>query len=399
MTRRQAALVCAAAFTGFSAENKTTKKQLVRALRVPDGGLQPQAAVDSRGRLHLLYYSGDPIHGDVFYVTSQNGGTNFSSPLRVNSQPGSAIAAGTIRGAQLALGKDGRVHASWNGSMQAAPPGPVNPDSGKPGSPMLYARLDPRGAAFEPQRNLMLHSFGLDGGGSVAADSLGNVYVAWHGIGLSQAKVPGKEGEARRQVWVARSTDGGATFAAEVPAWNQSTGACGCCGMKIHADPRGNLSALYRSATESVHRDIYLLRSSDRGRSFQGALLQKWEINACPMSSMDLISNSEETLAAWETGGQVYWTRFRGDGPPEQPIPAPGEGKGRKHPRFAVDTAGNVLLAWTEGTGWQKGGSLAWQIFDSGGRPAGETGRIPGLPAWSFAAPAYFPDRGFAIFY
>jgi DNA-binding beta-propeller fold protein YncE len=43
---------------------------------------------------------------------------------------------------------------------------------------MLYARLDDAGTAFEPQRNLIQVAAGLDGGGSVAADQAGNVYVA-----------------------------------------------------------------------------------------------------------------------------------------------------------------------------------------------------------------------------
>src|SRR5262245_50972766 len=44
-------------------------------------------------------------------------------------------------------------------------------------------------------------------------------------------------------------------------------GACGCCGMEIYPDRNGNISALYRSATESVHRDIYLLASKDKGKT------------------------------------------------------------------------------------------------------------------------------------
>ena len=41
--------------------------------------------------------------------------------------------------------------------------------------------LSDEGSAFEPQRNVMQFAEGLDGGGSVAADVQGNVYVAWHG--------------------------------------------------------------------------------------------------------------------------------------------------------------------------------------------------------------------------
>src|SRR5262249_8938066 len=36
--------------------------------RVPDGGLQPQVALAPDGTLHLLYFRGEPAHGDLFYV-------------------------------------------------------------------------------------------------------------------------------------------------------------------------------------------------------------------------------------------------------------------------------------------------------------------------------------------
>ena len=96
--------------------------------------------------------------------------------------------------------------------------------------------------------------------------------------------------------------------------------------MKIFADGKGDVFALYRSATESVHRDIYLLSSNDHGRSFQGKLLHKWNVNACPMSSMDLGENANTVVGAWETGGQVYWTRV-GGGRTGEPIAAPAREK------------------------------------------------------------------------
>jgi hypothetical protein len=57
--------------------------------------------------------------------------------------------------------------------------------------PMVFARLNDAGTEFEPERNLIHAAYGLDGGGAVAADTAGDVYVFWH------APTPGTEGERR----------------------------------------------------------------------------------------------------------------------------------------------------------------------------------------------------------
>ena len=89
-------------------------------LRTPDRGIQPQAVADAKGVLHLIYFKGKDSEGDLFYVRERAGPGTFLRPIRVNSQPGSAIAVGTIRGGQIALGKSGRVHVAWNGSGAAS---------------------------------------------------------------------------------------------------------------------------------------------------------------------------------------------------------------------------------------------------------------------------------------
>jgi hypothetical protein len=236
----------------------------VTLLKTPNGGIQPQA-ISAAGTLHLIYFKGDPAGGDLFYVRRAAGEKRSSEPIRVNSQPGSAIAVGTIRGGQIALGKGGRVHVAWNGSDKARPR-----SKGKYTSPMLYARLNDAGTAFEEQRNLMQATTTLDGGGTVAADSEGNVYIAWHGIKLGD-----ETGEINRKVWLARSTDEGKTFTEEAVINPQPTGVCACCSMRAFADSKGSLYVLYRSAGES--RDIHLLTSKDRGKSFQGVLVHAWD--------------------------------------------------------------------------------------------------------------------------
>jgi hypothetical protein len=259
---------------------------------------------------------------------------------------------------------------------------------------MLYTRLNDAGTAFEPERNLITKAVGLDGGGSVAADGEGNVYVSWH------APQPGTEGEGKRRVWVAHSVDDGKTFRREESAFGEPTGACGCCGMRAQADRSGNVYLFYRSARQAVHRDMYLLRSTDKGAHFAGGKVDEWEIGACPMSTCVLLPERASVLAAWETRGQVWFGKVNpSSGKVTSPIRAPGEGRDRKHPALAVNDRGETLLVWTEGMGWERGGSVAWQLFDRHGKPVGRPGRADGVPTWSLVAAFYHPEHGFTVVY
>lgn len=357
----------------------------VATVRVPDGGIQPQAVMDDKGTMHLIYFKGDAGNGDLFYTTSSDGGKAFSKAIQVNSGAGSAIATGNVRGAHLALGKNNRVHVAWMGSSKAEPKGPNKE------APMLYTRLNDSGSAFDPQRNVITSNYGLDGGGSVAADPKGNVYVTWHGGAMGK-------GEQYRRVWVARSTDDGKTFAPEFAAYKQDTGACGCCGMNAAADSSGHVYMLYRAAVEKVERGMVLLTSRD-GTNYDAQKLDEWKLNTCPMSTANFNSTKSETLIAWENNGQVYFGRIGADGKSSTPIAAPGDAKGRKHPTVAENAAGEILLAWTEGMGWQRGGKLHYQVFDKSGKPTATRGGQPGVPAWSLVSANATADGKFVVLY
>lgn len=358
----------------------------VNLIRAPNGGIQPQAVMDAGGALHLVYFAGEPGAGDIFYVRRERGKEDFSSPIRVNTQQGSAVAVGTIRGAHIAIGRNGRVHVSWNGSNKATPRGPEN------SAPMLYARMNDAKTAFEAQRNLMQVSHELDGGGTVAADNAGNVYVAWHGAG-------DQRGEEHRSVWLSRSMDEGRTFARETAAFAEKTGACGCCGMRAFVDGRGALHLLYRTATNMTERGTYLLISTDRGKSFRGTRLDNWHLTTCPMSSATMtVNNDKQTLAAWENNSQVYFGAIDSS-QKLAPVPAPAPTGKRKHPAVASNARGETILVWTEGMGWKKSGSLAWQVFDKNGKPLGEMGAAQGVPVWGLATVVAETNGGFTVIY
>jgi hypothetical protein len=347
------------------------------------------------------------------------------------------MAAGTIRGAQLAVGNNGRVHVVWDamgeGASAASPSGsthdssahdahhsppsdphdanhapggpthhapdathahsrPAHGSGGK--APLYYTRLNDAGTAFEPERNVITYAYGLDGGSSVAADPQGNVYVTWH------ASLPGADaenGEADRAVFIARSSDEGKTFQRETRAISTPTGACACCGMRAFADSNGDVFALYRAAWQMTNRDETLLISRDKGANFEVAYSHSWNVGTCPMSSASISEASGQILAAAETHGRIFFVRLDPKtGKVSLPVSPDNQAK---HPVIIGNTRGDTLLAWAEGTGWNKGGSLAWQLYDSQGKPLSAKGRAEDLPVWSLPTAFANPDGNFTIVY
>ena len=358
----------------------------VEVTRLPAGDLQPQVVAGADGVLHRVTFRGDPGAGDAWYARRTAASPEWSEPIQVNHQAGSLIATGTIRGPQLAVGPKGRVHVVWNGSSKATPRGP-----GKYDAPLLYARMTDDGRGFDAERDVIGSAYVLDGGSSVAADAEGRVFVIWHA---------GSTGEENRRVWMARSTDEGATFESEVAIDPNSDGACGCCGLKAGADARGTIYVLFRSARERKHRDMQLLMSRDHGQSFQVRPLGVWQVDACPMSSETFAESDREVAVAWETRGQIEFARInKQTGAVGMTQSAPGKSGERRLPALAYNNQGELLLTWTEGTGWNRGGSVAWQLYDAKGSAIGKSGKQGDLPVWSFATPCARPDGSFEILY
>ena len=98
-------------------------------------------------------------------------------------------------------------------------------------------------------------------------------------------------------------------------------------------------------------------------------------------------------------GGKLKRVALTGGPPVEVCDAASGHGGNRKDPALATNKDGQFILTWTEGTGWNKGGTVAWQVYDREGKPLGHPGRSEGLPAWSMPAAIAAPDGTFRVIY
>ena len=364
----------------FEERAATASGMPVAVVALPDGAIQPQAVVDTKDVVHLVFFSGKPSGGDLYYVKLSADGGRLSQPVRVNSIEGSALATGSVRGGQLSLGRNGIIHVAWHGSKPVVEGSDMD-------VPMWYTRSTD-GVRFEAQRSLSGISKGLDGG-SVAADRAGHVAVVWHAMGT-------EPGENHRTVYIAKSSDDGARFSAAAPATTAPVGACGCCGMRALFDRNGALHMLYRVATDEKRRDTaWLMIQGTTARP--PVRVHPWDIQTCPMTTYALAETTDGLVAAWETAQQIYSTSLNPTMGTIGTITAlPGTGV-RKHPTIAVNASGARLIAWTEGTAWNRGGTAAWRLTDRNGKEIGVSTNAGPVPVWGLVSAVALRDGSFMI--
>jgi len=351
----------------------------IRVERLPMGGRQPATATAPDGSQQVVFLTGEPKASDVQFQRREVGHPRFSEAVRVSEPNGLAIALGTIRGPQIAVGGDGVIHVAWNGGANA------RETNGS--TPLFHTRSTDGGRHFEPARNRMGDTRMLDGGAAVAADRDGTVAVVWHGFPAT-----GPAEERVRGVFAAVSTNAGSAFTAPIRLDGNPMGACGCCALAAAFRPTGELRVAFRSAATPMDRDLRLLEGRLEAAPWNSTLLEAWRIGLCPMSSLRVQPQADGGWMAWEAGDRVTFADAGGTVRFRSP-----KGVTARHPRVARNPAGDVLCVWTEDTGWARGGRIRWHRLDAHGLGMEDGGRDD-LAEWNFAAAVPDPD-GFTVLY
>jgi BNR repeat-like domain len=238
------------------------------AAAAADGQYNPYIASDNRGGFYLVYVERAKGASNVMLRHSSDG-VNFSAPVRVNNLDGDA----TVRNEnppKVAAAAQGRVYVcwasergKWKGDIRFA----RSTDGGKTFSPAITVNSDganePAGHAFQ----------------SLAVDSKGGVFIAWIDERDKRKEDRGAE------IWLAASSDHGKTFSRDRRIL---TDVCECCRTNLQIDAAGNLYLSYRVVPRSgpMYRDIIIARSVDGGKTFAQAVVSedKWEVNGCPVA-------------------------------------------------------------------------------------------------------------------
>jgi len=269
-------------------------------------GEQPQIALDNKGVIRIAFGQKDRI----FCATSNDQGTTFSKPVLVAQIPNMHL--GMSRGPQLAssanysiitaMDKSGNIHCFQldHLSKEWKDRGTIN---------------DLKGSSPE----------GLMG---IAADKNDNFYAVW---------LDTRTGN-KNQIYFS-STSGNVTHWSKNSLVYQSPDGhvCECCRPSIAAE--GSAVVIMFRNWLNGSRDLYLLSSPDKGRSFKMAQklgMGTWKLNGCPMDGGGvIIDRSDAVQTTWQREGIVYYCR---PGQMETSI-----GKGRTC--SIAGTTGNTIIS------------------------------------------------------
>lgn len=240
-------------------------------------GKAPRIAVTPSGRVAIAYG-----HGDQMYVRVSEDGVKYGEPVVVATIPkmrwgirkGPRVAATASSLVVTAHGETGDLLAWRSGDLGKTWTGPVTvTDAEKAGLEKLH---------------------GLAAGGGET------VHVTW---------LDSRDGMDKMTLHAATSEDGGKTWGKNRLVYASPDGyVCQCCEPQIAADADGRVAILWRNWLDG-NRDMYVVRSSDGGKTFGKAeKLGKgaWPLNACPHDGGGLAMAGDELLTVWRREKSIY---------------------------------------------------------------------------------------------
>lgn len=291
--------------------------------------LAAAASFDAQGRLWAAW-----VESGQLRVAQSDDGQHFTWPVLVNPAPEAIAAEGESR-PQLAVAKDGTVHAVWSVVLAKPYTGHVR-----------YSRSTDGGRSFSApvtvndDRAEISHRFPallIDGK---------HVLIAWLDARDRQAALNAGEKFAGASLYVAESRDGGASFAGNRRVAMHS---CECCRLAL-AWRQGEPLAFWRQVFDGNARDLAVARLTEPV-SITRASDDDWRIDGCPHHGGALAADARGALhMVWFTQGRtrkgLFYRRYDGQAF-SAPYPFGNDEAQAGHPSVLA-SGHTVTVAWLE---------------------------------------------------
>jgi hypothetical protein len=217
----------------------------------PGASFDHQIAVDSNGKIYIVWLDNSPGYAAVFFSQSSNGGVTFSTPQNLSNDAGGSAAP------RIAVDPVGNIDVVWAGL------------SGSRGG--FFTQSIDGGTTFSAPVSIANN---VSGTPVIALDTIGNIYASWvDSVSLN--------------VSFSRSLDGGATFSTPMQLSNRPP--ISDVGISsLAADANGNIDLVWEDCTG--YCQVWFNRSNDGGVTFSSPQSIAGTLEFPPLVSMALDS-------------------------------------------------------------------------------------------------------------
>ena len=288
--------------------------------------------------LYMLAVTGGHHGSQLTMSVSNDGGDSFEPPVMI-SEAGASVSSHGENSPTLAINGI-EFYALWE----------QNNEHG--GTDLIFARSLRFGRKFDkPIRITDKDKPSQNGFSYLGVAPNGDLYAAWLDGRDPKSTMPGTS-----HVYLAKSTDKGATWSKNIPV---AKDVCPCCRPTLAFGEKSEVYLSWRGVVEGDIRDMWLASSTDNGATFTQPVrvaADNWKINGCPHSGASMavkgIAKGNRLYVTWHSEGEgtnagirLTWSDDGGKSFARSVI-ASGAIVDTNHPMLSISEDGRILMVF-----------------------------------------------------
>jgi hypothetical protein len=313
--------------------------------------------------LYLLAVHGaDKTQAQLGLAVSSDGGDTFE-PFVPISEPGAVVSSHGENSPALAINGI-EFYALWE------------QNNAQGGTDLMFARSLRFGRKFDkPMRITDKDKPSSNGFSNLGVAPNGDLYAVWLDGRAPQETMPGSS-----HLYLARSTDNGATWGKNIPVVNN---VCPCCRPAVAFGPKERVFIAWRGVDGGDVRDIMLTVANGSGDNIPNFAKpiriaeDNWKISGCPHTGPQMVVKGNRLYIAWHSDGnsvdagiRLTWSDDGGKTFSRPVIASPGV-LDTNHPALSLSEDGRLLLAFQgreqdEKEGWGPTRAFLTEVNDNG---------------------------------